>query len=155
MLSRPKLSFLLSSLLLALVSCSSNSPQASVQTKSGTFFGNYEVVYFSYGSSWAANHSIVRLLQQEVARRGMAVKPEMPEEGGIPESAMELKVDFAGDKKADGIGRVDFLSHLRFQLLDHNQVQLANVSYDGDDLDLIEQKQLARNAAEQLFGTDG
>ena len=136
-----------------LSSCLTSEPRADVQVTPGADLGKYRIVYFSFEDAWAANHSIVQLLQQEMQRRSYAVKvgSMLEEDRG---RSMVLNLKHAGQSQDTQEGSVNKLRYLRFDLTDAVSGQLlASVNRDGGgDLDPIEQKQFAKTLADDLFG---
>ncbi len=148
-LGLPVLAFLA----LVLSSCLTSEPRADVQVTPGADLGRYKIVYFTFEDAWAANHTIVQLLQQEMQRRSYAVKVGEPLEEDKGRS-MVLNLKHAGQSQDAQKGSVEKLRYLRFDLTDARSGQLlASVNRDGGgDLDPIEQKQFAKTLADDLFG---
>jgi len=131
------------------VSCHSPAPQVNV-TPEAKLTGR-ELVLFEFGNAWVANHSMVRVLYQELARRGLAVKLELAPGEILPPDALILHLDHAGDTEEQAKGRIDYLSELKFSLRDASGTNLAQASYSGHHLDKLEQKELAKEIADRLF----
>ena len=135
----------------ALSSC--GTPSAEISKAPGAAFGSYEFVFVSVDDAWVANHVVIEVLQQELQRRGYAIKIGDP----TPELAarsMTLKIDHAGATKKTNKGSLQMLKYLRFRLLDSpSGNQLASVEYDEDTLDRIGQKTLMADIADELFGS--
>jgi len=94
---------------------------------------------------------MVRVLYQELARRGLAVKLELAPGETLPPNGLILHLDHAGDSKEQAKGRIDFLSELKFSLRDASGKTLAQASFSGPHLDKLEQKVLAKEIADRLF----
>jgi hypothetical protein len=131
------------------VSCQSPSPKVSVVP--GASIAGRELVVFTFGNAWLANHSMVRALHQELARRGMAVKLSIEPWEKLRPDALVLHLEQAGETKEPGGGRIDFLSFLKFSLRDSAGNELAEVSYSGRELDKLEQKALAKEILDRLL----
>jgi len=132
-------------------SCRSPSPQVSVTP--GAKLTGREIVLFEFGNAWVANHSMVRVLYQELARRGLAVKLELAPGETLPADGLILHLDHAGDTEEQAKGRIDFLSELEFSLRDASGKTLARASYSGPHLDKLEQKELGEKIADRLFAS--
>ncbi len=131
------------------VSCRGTGAQVSVEP--GANLGSRQMVVFRFANTWVANHSVVPLLGQELARRGLAVKLQLEAGEALPGNALVLHLDQAGDKPNEGAGRIDFLSYLDFRLADASGRTLARATYAGSSLDKIGQKSLVAEIAGQLF----
>ena len=134
---------------LMLVSCQSPAPKVTVTP--GASIAGRELVVFEFGNAWLANHSIVQVLYQEMARRGLAVKLQLLPGEAMPAKALILRLENAGEQEEPGKGRIDFLRHLSFALKDASGQVLAQASYSGKDLDRLEQRQMVKQIADQLF----
>ncbi len=126
-------------------------PDPQVQVEPGASFGSYELVRFVYEDAWSANHSVVTLLKQELARRGYGVVDDLPS-ANYAGKTMTLRLLQASEKEATGEGRLDELGHLRFELLAPEGDRLASARYDGDRLDSIDQIGFVSDLADELFG---
>tara|TARA_R110002096_G_scaffold215310_7_gene403072 strand:+ start:655 stop:1119 length:465 start_codon:yes stop_codon:yes gene_type:complete len=137
---------------LTLCSCLTSEPRADVQVTPGTKLGDYQIVYFVFEDAWAANHSIVQLLQQEFQRRSFAIKvgPPLEEDKSI---STVLRLKHAGENKDSQKGSVTSLRYLRFDLTDASSGKLlASVNRDhGSDMDPIEQKLFAKALVDDLL----
>ncbi|MEM1296533.1 MAG: hypothetical protein AAGH89_14285 [Verrucomicrobiota bacterium] len=138
---------------LTLNSCLTSDPRADVQVTPGTQLGDYQIVYFVFEDAWAANHSIVQLLQQEFQRRSFAIKvgPPLDEDKSI---STVLRLKHAGERENPQKGSVAKLRYLRFDLTDATTGKLlASVNRDhGSEMDLIEQKLFAKTLVDDLLG---
>ncbi len=136
-----------------LASCLSSDPRADVQLTPGAKLGEFEIIYFTFEDAWAANHSIVQLLQQEMQRRSYSVKvgPILEED---KDQAMVLNLKQAGENKDPQKGSVSKLRYLRFDLRDASSDRLlASVNRESrSEMDPIEQKRFASTLADDLFG---
>ena len=135
------------------VSCQSPAPKVTVA--SGASIAGRELVLFEFGNAWLANHSMVQVLYQELARRGMAVKLALEPGETLRPDAMILYLEHVGDTKEQGKGRIDYLTFLKFSLRDTSGKQLAEVSYSGNELDKLEQKTLAKEILDRLLAASG
>lgn len=138
-------------LVVTCLTASCQSPAPKVRLVPGASVAGRELVLFEFDNAWLANHSMVRALHQELARRGMAVKLELGPGESLREDALILRLEQAGDTREPGGGRIDFLSFLRFTLRDAAGREVAEVTYSGRDLDKLEQKALAREILDRLL----
>lgn len=136
----------------SLNSCLTSDPRADIQVTPGTKLGDYQIVYFVFEDAWAANHSIVQLLQQEFQRRSFAIKvgPPLEEDKAI---STILSLKHAGEKQDSQKGSVSKLRYLRFDLTDASSGKLlASVNRDhGSEMDPIEQKLFAKSLVDDLL----
>lgn len=142
-------------LAVSILTVSCHSPRPAVTVAPGASIAGRELVLFEFGNAWLANHSMVQVLYQELARRGMAVKLNLEPGEILRADALILHLDHAGDTKEQGKGRIDYLSFLRFSLRDTSGKQLAEVSYSGRELDKLEQKALGKEILDQLLAGSG
>ncbi len=142
-------------LAVSILTVSCHSPRPAVTVAPGASIAGRELVFFEFGNAWLANHSMVQVLGQELARRGMAVKLNLAPGETLRSDALILNLAHVGDTKQQGQGRIDFLSYLRFSLRDTGGKQLAEVSYSGSELDKLEQKALAKEILDRLLAGSG
>ena len=138
---------------LVLSSCLTSEPRADIQMTPGAKLGGFDIIYFEFEDAWAANHSVVQLLQQEMQRRSFAIKvgPPTPEDKS---RSMVLKLKHAGENRDSQKGSVNKLRFLNFDLVDASSGRLlASVDRDGgSEMDPIEQKLFVKTLADDLFG---
>lgn len=136
-------------LLLLLTSCVSFSP--IVRKAPDSRIVGYDLVYFTFGDAWPANHSMSQALQQEFERHRFVVLLEEPKPA-LWDRTLRLRLDLATNVRVSGRERADRLSHLGFrleQMTDGKEV--GRVIYQGLGLDQIEQRDLAEEIVDELL----